>query len=137
MEKIKKEMRQLFNSACEKICKAIIATNKPFLLTDGKNTQANICDIMYGYVFSFDDAYARELDIKGLLLKEGHLFVVLDSFQVHYTEDDLARLMNDIYLHDEVYEIYSGREVGSHQEILCYQTIVSIIESIDQYIDIE
>ena len=137
MKEIQKELNRLYDLACEKICKAIIATSKPFVLTDSKNGGANYCDTMYGYVFSTDDIYARELEVKGLLLKDDHLFVVLDLFEVHYTEDDLANLMEDIYMHDEVYDIYDGKRIGSSQEILCCQTVISIIESIDQYLDIE
>ena len=138
MKKIQKELSKLYDLACEKICKAIIATNKPFVLTDSKYGGVDYCDTMYGYVFDIDDISARELEIKGLLLKDNHLFVVLDLFEVHYTEDDLAELIkDDLYMRDEVYDIYDGKRLGSSKEILCCQTIISIIDSIDQYLDIE
>lgn len=90
------------------------------------HTDRDGCDEMYGYLYDdCDDKALKELQVKGITLIDGEIYVCLDYDFIKYTREDL---MDEEKCPDELwYNLF-------HSDVLAYYTMISINESIHQYL---
>lgn len=83
------------------------------------------CDNIYAIAYDFDDAEALEVQVKAVRFYQNKLQVIIDGYNVKYTEDDVRQFNDDAE---------SWYDVQNDDTVYFIPTIFNIAENIQQYV---